>query len=430
MKYLIFILLSIACISALSAQENSFEFNLTQALDYALQHNKTLLNANKDIQLANKQINEAAASGLPQVNGTVDYMTNFNYEFDLEFGAGAAVPLVMEDQASANVQVTQLIFSGQYWLGLQMAKTGRQIAENNRNLTELDIKENVINTYYLILVTEELFRIIEENQNNLKEVLKHTTDMYHAGIAEQTDVDQIRINVSLLENSKKAMERNLQLNKNMFRMVLGIESENEIVLTDSLSNLMEFVDKDKIWNNGQDYTHNPAYQMMLSREKLGEKKVTLQKWAYAPTLSGYYSYKEKILTTGFDLSPKNAAGLTLSVPIFSGGTRRARLSQAKIELDKIVRSKSLLEEQLEVQEKQLIFEVKNAHENYITQKENVEVAQRVYNHIYNKYKQGMVSSLDLTQANSNYLQAENNYISAMLSLLQAKLRLDKLYNNI
>jgi outer membrane protein TolC len=136
------------------------------------------------------------------------------------------------------------------------------------------------------------------------------------------------------------------------------------------------------------------------------------------------------MTTDFDLSPKNAAGLTLSVPIYSGGYRKAKLDQAKVELDKARRDKSLLEDQLNLQENQLKYELRSALENYLTQKENVEVAKSVYDSYYNKYKQGMASSLDLTQANNNYLQAENNYISSVLKLLQARLALQKLYNRL
>ena len=104
------------------------------------------------------------------------------------------------------------------------------------------------------------------------------------------------------------------------------------------------------------------------------------------------------------------------------------MNQAKIELEKTLRSKALLEDQLALQERQLLFEYNSALENYITQGENVEVAQRVYDNSNNKYKQGMLSSLDLTQANTNYLQAENNYVSSVMQLLQAKIALEKLFN--
>ncbi len=455
MRYLIILFTIHLGLSGLLSQE--LNFSLKEAQDYALQNNKTLINANKDVAIAEQQVKENIGNGLPQVNGTVDYMTYFNYEFAFGMGSSGTIDnshpsfddgdqiivgilnqafgsgestIVMEDQANANVQVTQLLFNGQYWIGVQMAKTGKKIAEQNVSSTELDIKENVTNSYYLILVSEELLKILEENKKNLEEILMHTSNMYKTGIAEQTDVDQLRISLSQLENSKKSMERNLQLSYNMFRITMGIETEDEIKLNDSIPLLVKGALANISWDSSFNINNNPTYQLMLTQEEMGEKSVTMQKWAYGPTLSGFYSYTEKLLTSDFDLSPKSTAGLTLSVPIFAGGIKKAQLSQAKIELDKITRNRKLIEQQLAMQNNQLTFELKNAYENYQTQKENVNVAQRVFDNINNKYKQGMSSSLDLTQANNNYLQAQNNYVSSILSLLQAKMQLDKLNNSL
>ncbi len=454
------VIVFVLCGTIVQAQEKQNSFTLKEAQQYALQHNKTLLNAKDDIQAADAQIKETKGAGLPQVNGTMDYMTNFNYEFefnigggdvqppdidytkldagDLEvlksldqmFGGGGGNTIVMEDQANAKVQVSQLLFSGQYWIGVQMAKIQKDIAEKNLSLTELDVRQNVVNSYYLILVTQKLLDIIAENEQNLQDVLKHTSDMYSAGLAEQTDVDQIKVSLSQISNSRKAMERSLQLNYNMLQLSMGIQPGTEITLTEKLDDIVQEITNKRLAEASLELTNNPTYQIMQAQEDISKKNVDMQKWAYAPTLSGFYSYTEKLLTTSFDLSPKNAAGLNLSIPIFSGFTKKAQMSQAKIELDKISRRKTLLEEQLLLQEKQLQFNLNNSYENYMTQKENVEVAQRVYQSNYNKFKQGMISSLDLTQSNSNFLQAENNYVSSVHQLLQSKLELDKLYNNV
>lgn len=145
---------------------------------------------------------------------------------------------------------------------------------------------------------------------------------------------------------------------------------------------------------------------------------------------GVLHVQKKLLTTAFDLSPNHAAGFTLNVPIFSSGARSAQTSRAKIELEKIKRSTELLEQQLELQRNQLSFSLNSAYENYQTQKESVDVARRLLASIQNKYQQGLISSLELTQANSNYLQAENNYLSSALELLQSKLEMDKLCNQL
>jgi outer membrane protein len=212
------------------------------------------------------------------------------------------------------------------------------------------------------------------------------------------------------------------------RFQLGVEPSAEIELTDNLDGLLAKINTDQAVVGGNDLTLNINYQMSESQVEISKKQVDMQNWAYSPTIAGFYSYTKKILTTGFDLTPNNLAGVTVTVPVFSSGMRRAQVSQAKINYDVAVRNQEMAKEQLEIMERQLVFNYQSALENFNTQKENVDVAKSVYQNIQNKYKQGLVSSLDLTQANSNLLNAEGNYTYAVQSLLQAQTSLDKLYN--
>ena len=212
------------------------------------------------------------------------------------------------------------------------------------------------------------------------------------------------------------------------RFQLGVEPDAKITLSDNLDRFMANIRTEETLSNSFDITRNINYQLMESQVMLNKKQVDLQNWSFAPTLSGFYSYTEKIITTDFDLTPPHLAGFNLSVPIFSSGMRRSKVAQAKINLDIARRNQEMVEEQLETQRKQLVFNYQNALENFNTQKENVEVANRVLASIQNKFSKGLVSSLDLTQANTNYLNAENNYYSAVLTLLQAQTALDKLYD--
>jgi outer membrane protein TolC len=130
------------------------------------------------------------------------------------------------------------------------------------------------------------------------------------------------------------------------------------------------------------------------------------------------------------MSPKHSASITMSIPVFSGLKRKSQLDQEKIKLEQTQLNKSLLEDQLNLQEEQYNFALKNAIENYNLQKENIQVAKKVLENYQHKYNAGAISSLDLTQANTNYLNAENNYTSACLTLLQAKVQLEKLHNTL
>jgi len=450
--------------------------DLQEAIDHALAFNKSLQNARLEVDRSEKSIWEAIAQGLPQVDGTVDYMSYFNYELAFNFGSGeppsftpqqlqeaynqtaAAFPfytqqdvamlgantyyesqlqsmldpttILLSDQSTATLRLSQLIFSGQYIVGIQTAKLAQLISEQNYESNELNIKEAVINAYYLVLITGESLDIIELNVDNLEETLEQTRVMFKSGMAEQTDVDQIRITVSQLSDARNALQRNLELNKNMLRFQLGIKADVDLVLSDSLEGLFTMMQAESALDAPFALENNVTYQIMETQEEISKKMVGLEQWNYAPTISGFYNYNAKILTSGFDMNPNHLVGLNMAVPIFSSGMRKARVDQAKIDYNMAQTNKSILEDQLLLQEKQFKYNLQSSLENLQTQQENVEVAQRVYDSYRRKFEQGMATSLDLTQANNNYLDAESNYLSAIMEVMNAKLQLDKLMNTL
>lgn len=394
---------------------------LEQAVNFAVEHNKELQASQMNIDLRNKMIQEAISEGLPQINGSLDYTTNFNHEIE-------SFRSKLPDQSTVGVSISQLLFSGQWILGIQTSKIAKTIAAQQVTLTELDIKETVYNSYYTILVSERLMDIVKKNLENMSEVQTHTENMYKAGTAEITDVDQIRITVGQLKNSLLSMQRTVDVNYNLLRLQLGLQAGTPIKLTDRLENFLTEDGFQKLSAQAFNINENSQYQLMQTQEELQKKMVGLKKWAYAPTISASYSYSYQIKSGLF--SAPHTAGVTMSIPLFSGLQRKAQLDQEKITLDQTTLNKSLLEDQLNLQEEQYKFALKNALEDYNLQKENIIVAKKVLDNYQYKYNAGAVSSLDLTQANNNYLQAENNYTSACLTLLQAQTQLDKLYNQL
>lgn len=394
---------------------------LEQAVNFAIEHNKELQVSQINIDLRNKMVQEAISQGLPQINGSLDYTTNFNHEIQ-------SFKSKLPDQSTVGVSVSQLLFSGQWILGIQTSKIAKTIAAQQVTLTELDIKETVYNSYYTILVSERLMGIVKKNLENMSEVQAHTENMYKAGTAEVTDVDQIRITVGQLKNSLLAMQRTVDVNYNLLRLQLGLQAGTPITLTDMLENFLQEDGFQKLAAQGFDINNNSQYQLMQTQEELQKKMVGLKKWAYAPTISASYSYSYQIKSGLF--SAPHTAGVTMSIPVFSGLQRKAQLDQEKLTLDQTTLNKSLLEDQLNLQEEQYKFALNNALEDYNLQKENIVVAKKVLENYQHKYNAGAVSSLDLTQANNNYLQAENNFTSACLTLLQAQTQLDKLYNQL
>lgn len=412
-------------LKAQSTPNEPQHLSLEEAVNFAAKYNKELQISQLDIELRNKMVTEAVSQGLPQVNASLDYNTNFKYKMDF-----SGNPITMKDQSNVGISVSQLLFSGQWILGIQTSKIAKQIAAQQVDVTELDIKETVYNSYFTVLVSERLMGIVKQNLDNMNVILRHTENMYKAGTAEITDVDQIRITVGQLKNSLLAMQRTVDVNYNLLRLQLGLQADTPIELTDPLERFLQEDIFLQLAAQNFDINSNLQYQLMLTQVELQKKMVGLKKWAYAPTISANYNFTHKILKPELDMSPKNTAGITMSIPLFSGLQRKAQLDQEKITLEQTTLDKSLLEDQLNLQEEQYKFALRNALEDYNLQKENIQVAKKVLENYERKYNVGAVSSLDLTQANNNYLTAENNFTSACLTLLQAQTQLEKLYNEL
>src|SRR4030042_3489009 len=171
----------------------------------------------------------------------------------------------------------------------------------------------------------------------------------------------------------------------MLKYQLGIAPDAEIMLSDGLDQMLGNIDPEEPLAIEYDIRDNINYKLMESQVLLNKKQVEIQNWAYAPTVAGFYNYTEKFITTAFDLTPNHLAGFNVSIPIFSSGMRKAQVAQAKINLDIAKRNQEMVKDQLETQKRQLLFNYQNALENFNTQKENVDIAGRVYKSIQNKY---------------------------------------------
>lgn len=465
-------------------EEPGLSLDLKGAVEYAIANNKNLMNARQELIKSDKSIWEAISQGLPQVDATLDYMTYFNYELEFQFGPSedfefspeqlnsaasqtisefSGVPMagldpitmqdiynhsagnyydgllqgmmppstiLMSDQMTAKMQVSQLIFSGQYIVGIQTAKLAKIISRQALENSVSETKENVVNAYYLVLIAESSLEKVKQNLENLRKILEQTRKMYEAGMAELIDVDQFSVTVNQLENTRRSMERNLEMNYNMLRFTLGLPADTKIELTDDLNALFEESEAAELLLSDFNKEQNLAYKILDSQTEINKKMWDLEKWNYGPTLAGFYNYNIKFRTTGFDMTPDHLAGFSVNMPIFSSGMRSAKTAQARIDYEIAERKEEILGDQLELQESQLKYNLQSSLDNYFVQEENVEVAQRVLNNYRRKYQQGMVSSLDVTQANSNYLEAESTYLTAVFEVMNAKIQLEKLMNNL
>jgi outer membrane protein TolC len=413
-----------------SAQQE-LDLSLVEAQQYALEHNKTLRNAGLAVDAAQEFINESVATGLPQLEANADYSNYLGAEIEIKFGEESPVSKIpFKPTSNFGLTVGQLIFSGNFIVGLQTARLYKRLMESTYEKTEQEIRAQIISSYYTVLVAERSYEIIMKNLENIKDVRDKTSALYSVGMAEITDVDQMAVQVSYLENSAKSAERQIELAYNLLRLQLGADADSKLKLTDNLEGILLRINFNATLTGQLDLNENIDFRMIEQQQLLSKKQVDLERMNYLPTITGFYSRTEKILKPDFDMTPPNMLGFQVNIPIFSSGSRKSKVDQARINYETTLNNKALLTDQLLIQEKQSRYNLRSGFEQYESQKENVEVSKRVYDNINLKYQQGLVSSLDLTTANNNYLQAESGYISALMQLLNAQLELDKLINNL
>ena len=429
-KYLVIIVVLLFQAS-LSYSQESLRLSLMDARAYALEYNKTMKNSNFAIDKAQYALREAISAGLPQINASADYSNALGAKISIRFQEGMpAAEIDIKPQSNLYLNVNQLLFSGNYIVGVQLAKLSKEFSNLGLEKTELDVITAVSDAYYAVLITEEMLSILEKNVENLQDLYRKSEPMVHVGVIEQTDLDQLSVQLTSLLNVRSASERQAELAKNLLRLQLGASIDTELILLDTLEQLIEDSALENVLLNEFNPEGNIDFRMIQQQETLTRKMVDMNKANALPTLVAFYRYTHKLLKPDFDMSPPNMIGLQLNIPIFSSGQRYSQTQQAKVDLKTVENNKALVEDQLRITERQMRFNFQNALETFENQQKNIEVSRRVYLNLKLKYGQGMLSSLDLINADNNYLKAESDYINSMMQVLSTRLQLEKSYGTI
>jgi len=408
-----------------SAQEK-LSLTLGQAQEYALDHNRTLKNASLDIQKAEANKWSTLSTMLPQVNGSVDYANMMGYQLTM-MGFDIAMP----PYATIGV-TTSISLSASQVIGVQMQNIAAKMADITLKQTEQQVTNQVKTLYFSALVMEETTVLLDSNLANMKKLLAHTENSVKVGILNQTDADQLAVQIVTVENTINSVKRSLEMIYNALRLQLGISVDTEIELTQAIDELVNIEKANSLLSVGFSSENSFSYQLLKSSVDLSKAQVNMKKWAYAPSISAYHSYTKKEYFSDeptMNMTPPNIIGLSLKVPIFSSASRYASLKAAQIDYEKQLNTLADAGEGLVIQHRQLCFNLSSALETYETQKRNIEVNQRIFEDISRKFENGMASSLEVTTAGSGLITAQSNYVQTLLNLVSAQIALEELLQN-
>ncbi|WP_396143079.1 TolC family protein [Flavobacterium sp.] len=440
-------LLCLIIASTLFAQEakKSYSFSLEQAIEHAVKNNYSMINANRDVEAAKKKKWETTTMGLPQLNGSVNYQNTF--EFTKQGAAAnafnpAANPndIVLlafgtKHVAIGNLTLSQLIFDGSYLVGLQSAKTYLQISENAKIKTAQEIREIVINSYGNVLLADESIKILENNKKILEKTFADTKEIFKNGLIEEENVEQLQITLASLTSSLENVKRQKRIALDMLKLLLGIEIEEELIITDQLSVLTQNNIDLVLLKKEFDAKNTIDYQIGKNLEKSKELILKLEKSKALPSLAaqlnfGYNSFANQFnfLNTTQQWNNFSNVGVGLNVPIFSSLGRSARTQQAKIALEQAKTNVTETEQKLKLQFEKAKSDYEFSIEQLATSKSNLNLAERIENKNQIKFKEGLSSSFDLTDAQRQLYSAQQTYLQAMLDVINKKATLEKLLN--
>lgn len=415
------------------------QFSLDEALKYAMENSYLLKNTQEDINLAQKEVWKTITTGLPKVSGTANYNMFLDLPVSLIpgefFGGepGTYMPVKFGQDFSSDFgfTVSQQIFDGSYIVAVGSSKIYLNLAKHAAEKAETDIREAVAQAYYMALIGMQNKQIMEDNLVNSSKLLKETEEYYANGFREEMEVDQMKILVKNAENEVLKSEREITIAKVVLKYTIGYPMDEDIELSDSLGTYLEPLIRNN-QSTGFDVSGHIDYRIAATNLQVSERLLKLERSTFLPTLSGFYTYSKtaygneaNLFRSSVPWFPSSLVGLQLSVPIFSSGEKILNVQQAKIEVEKASNQQKLAETTLQKDYLTAAAEIQTAREKYSNDVENHELAESILKKTKIKFSNGLTSSTELSQLESQYLQTYGAYVASVMQLLQADLQLRK-----
>lgn len=424
-------------------QKTSYSFTLEEAISFAIDSNYSAINARREIAMALKQKWETTAIGLPQIDGKISYNNNLKQPVTLlpaeitggPVGTFVPVTFGTKQNASAVATLNQLIFDGSYLVGLKAAKSFLRYSGNLSEKTNLEIRKGVINAYGSVILSEELVAIFEKNKKNLEKNLYETQKIFENGFTEEESVEQLEITLLEIESQLSNARRTSVIARQMFNVALGIDIENDVVFKNTLNDLAQENISLDLLDNSLTIEDNVDYKIALNYTEQRDLEMQLEKSMNLPSLSAFLNYGTAANSDDFSFLKKDQIwyqssllGVSLNVPVFSSGMRRAKTQRAKIALEQA-------ETQLEETVQNIKLELNSARsnyqfsiENYENAKKNIALAERIETKNQVKFTEGLATSFDLRQAQTQLYAAQQQYFQSMLEVINAKANLESVLN--
>ncbi|WP_083921255.1 TolC family protein [Cytophaga aurantiaca] len=456
MKQLSILLLLSLMYTAVQAQQDTTtseptSFSLQQAIEYGLNENFNVKNANLQSDLSTAQKGEVRANLLPQVSANADLIHSFNVQQNItESGVGfqansplpkgtpIAFQLGLRNTFTPNVSASQVLFDQAFFSAQGAAKANEEIAEKTITQTRIDVSVNITKAYYGVLVNEQQLKAIESNLTSLDSSYQETIARYESGFARNIDVSRILVSLNNVREQKEETTRLVALSRSILRYQMNLSENNPLILTDSLyPAMMDDIQKILTEKKSAVYTNRIEYSIMQSQEKYNNYLLKNAKAGHYPRLVAISTFGYNPGATYFaDLSQSarwhnySTIGLRLQVPIFSGLAVNYRVQQRQIQSKITENKKHSLEKEIDLEVEQALINLYNSVQSFNIQRENLNLAQQNLEILRAEYKAGIALNVEVTTAESDLITAQTNFFRAVYVALISKANYDRAVGNI
>lgn len=427
----------------------TFNFTLQDCINYAYEHQDTVINAKLDIKSADYRVKEIVGGGLPQVDGSAlfqDYLKIptsllpgefFKQPDGSPYPPGTFIPLQFGVKYQSNValDVSQIIFDGSYIIGLKARSTYKELSQRNYVRTRINTNTNVTKAYYQVLVSDEQIKLLDANLNQLKQQLDQTTAQNKQGFVEKIDVDRLSYQYNALQTNRENVIRLLVLNYQLLKFQMGMPINENLTLKDKLADVKLEESAVDVNNDTTVYKNRVEYSLFETQVKLNQYDVLRGKAKFLPTLKAIGNFTASYQNGSFsnlysNNFPASYVGLRLNIPIFNGFQRTNQLRQTQITLQQSKNDLYRIKDALNLQASSARVMFFNGLQTLNSQRRNQELAREVLRVTKIKYQQGVGSSIEVTQAQTALEDADNKYIQGLYDALVSKVDLDKAYGRI
>ena len=433
-KRMLWLLCLVLTGTTLNAQNTTtrHEFTIQQAVEYAGKNNALVKNALLNVQIQQETNRDITASALPSVTGSIGMTDYIKIPTSLLPGeifgqpAGTYIPVQFGTKynSTASIQLQQLLFDGQVFIALKARATSIEFQNKNREVTEEGIKTNIYKIYYQLVVSKTQIDLLDANIARLQKLDHDTKELYQNGFAERLDIDKIAVQLANLQTEKIKALNSISIGYLGLKTLMGMPVKDTLVLTDKINEaqIKEDFSNDTVYQ----YTDRKDFQYLSLAKKLNEFNIRRYQLSYIPTLSLNGSYSKNAQRNTFDFFGKgdwfttSYVGVNLAIPIFDGFSRSAKIKKSRIELQQTENQIDNLKLSIDGEVEQSKINYKSALSTMDFQKQNMQLAETVYNQTKKKFESGTGSNTEITSAQTDLVTAQTNYISALYSAIIAK----------